>query len=47
VGQMEQEKCTGEIKNTHTISVGNRERKRQFGRSSLRGDVTDSVMNWT
>jgi hypothetical protein len=32
VGQKGQEKCTGENKNTHTISVGNPERKRQFGR---------------
>ena len=33
MGQMGQEKCTGEIENTHTISDGNRERKRHFGRS--------------
>jgi hypothetical protein len=29
---MGQEKCTGEIKNTHTNSVGNPDRKRHFGR---------------
>ena len=31
VGQMGREKCTGETKNTHTISIGNPERKRQLG----------------
>jgi hypothetical protein len=30
------EKCTGETKNTHKFSVGNPERKRQFGRHRLR-----------
>ena len=47
MGQMGQEKCTGEIENAHTISVGNPERKTHFGRSRPRQNVTDSVMNWT
>jgi hypothetical protein len=29
---MGQEKCTGEIKNTHKISAGNLDRKRHFER---------------
>jgi hypothetical protein len=33
---MGQEKGTGEIKNTHTISVGEYKRKRSFGRSRPR-----------
>jgi hypothetical protein len=33
---MGQEKCTGEIKNAHTITVRNPERKRHFGRSRSR-----------
>jgi len=44
---MGQEKCTGEIKNTHTISVGNCERKRYFGKYRARRDVTGNVTNWT
>jgi len=36
VGQMGQEKCTGEIKNTHTISIGNPVRKRHFGKFRVR-----------
>ena len=41
------EKYTGEIKNTHTISVANPERKRDFGRSRPRGNVKNYMMNWT
>jgi len=36
VGQMGQGKGTGEIKNSPTISAGNRERKMHFGRSRAR-----------
>jgi hypothetical protein len=44
---MEQEKRTGEIENTRTISVGNTEWKRHFGRSRLRRNVKEIVMNCT
>jgi len=36
VGQMGKEKCTGETKNTHKISVVNPGRKRKFERPRLR-----------
>jgi len=38
-----QEECTGEIKNTHNISVWNRERKRQFRCSRLRSNIKNNV----
>ena len=44
---MGQERRTGEVTNTHKISVGNCERKRYFGKSRARRDITDGVMNWT
>jgi hypothetical protein len=46
MGQMGQERGTGEIKNTHTISVENFEIKKHFRRSRSRGNVKN-VMNWT
>jgi len=35
-GKMGQEKGTGEIKNTHNLSIGTHERKKHFGRSRPR-----------
>jgi len=40
---MGQEKSAAEIKSTHKISVGNHERKRQFGTSRPRWIVKDIV----
>jgi hypothetical protein len=42
VGEMGQEKSTGEIKNTHKISFGIFERKRQFWRSKYRWKVKEN-----
>jgi len=44
---MGQGKCTGEMTNTHKISVGNPERNKQFWRSRPRWNVKDNVVNWT
>jgi type IV secretory pathway VirD2 relaxase len=44
---MGQEKCTGEFKNTHTISVANTERKRHFGRARSRRNVKENVVKCT
>jgi len=47
VGELGKEKFTGEIRNTHKISVRKLERKRRFGRSRPRWNVKNNVIKCT